>query len=397
MTLEELEALRQPEILQWLRQIPPQTDPSRFLLQHHSRTDIPVRAMATQLALRPLIARKFPEWYGTDMLFTRRALEQSSGAEAARFKQRYFQGKVLDLCGGLGSDILHHNTPETHFVYCDMDPVLCALFKHNCTVLGKPNIQVHCGDGIEILKSFPDHSSDVVYADPDRRTGTSRHISLEDSSPDIPSNLDLIFTKTRQLLIKASPVLDPDEAIRVLPGLNRYEVVSVDGENKEILLHCKVSPVENIAFSAAILRKNTLSEWIKTDLCTDLWIDDADPAYFAEPDPAIIRAGITSAAASEFNLMHIAPGSIYLAGNHFPTDFPGRVFSVDAILPANTRTVRQWLKQHNIASANIARRQFPQTPETLKKALNLNDGGSWYLFFCTFRGKSVCVVSHKAG
>jgi hypothetical protein len=204
----------------------------------------------------------------------------------------------------------------------------------------------------------------------------------------------MILAKGKTLLVKASPALDPTEAARQLPGLREYRVVSVDGEVKEVLLLVGRSTVEQADRIATVIRGDMVSEFRELDDKAAVRISE-QPTLFCEPDPAIIRAGLVSELASQFGLMHIHHGSVYLVGNELQGNFPGRSFKIDTILQANFRTVRDWCKQLGITKANIARRDFPQDPDAIRKALKLKDGGDTYLFFTKWQDGNACIACSK--
>ncbi len=369
-------------------------DPDRIALEAAKYPDLPVREMASQLKLRRKATSKFPGWVSKDIIYTERALEQSSGEVAAKYKQKWLIGKVIDLSGGLGSDLIHSADQITQMAYCDIDPELCELFRHNSSVFGITNADIHCGDGIEVLSHYPDDHFDVVYVDPDRRAGKGRSISLKDTSPDITAHLNLMLAKGKMLLVKASPALDPTEAARQLPGLYEYRVVSVDGEVKEVLLFVGRSSDTKFTRTATIIRGDETTYYSDTGNRAGVW-DDGSPAYFFEPDPAIIRAGLVSDISHRFELHHVHAGSVYLVGNQVIKGFPGRSFKIDHLLPANYRSVSAWCKEHGIAKANIARREFPENTDTIRKKLKLKDGGETYLFFTKWQGGFACIACSK--
>jgi len=369
-------------------------DPDRLALEAAKYPDLPVREMATQLKLRRKAASKFPGWIDKDILYIERVLEQSSGQIAAKHKRQWMKGKVIDLSGGIGSDLIHSADQIMQIVYCDIDPELCELFRHNSNVLGIKHADIHCGDGIDALSQYPDDHFDVVYVDPDRRVGKGRSISLKDTSPDVTAHLGTMLAKGNTLLVKASPALDPTEATRRLPGLREYRVVSVDGEVKEVLLFVERSPDAKLARTAVIIRGNETTEFADTGNRAGVW-NDGSPAYFFEPDPAIIRAGLVSDIAHRFGLHHIHAGSVYLVGNKATLGFPGRSFKIDHLLSANYRSVSVWCKEQGIVKANIARREFPENTDTIRKKLKLKDGGETYLFFTKWQGGYTCLACTK--
>jgi len=392
MTLHDLHNLTQPVVLQKLRKLyESNTDPNRYVLKQVGIADLPIKAIATQLRLRKKAVVKFPEWRDKDIIFTERALEQTSGFTAASYKKHWLKGRVADISGGLGSDLLHNADVIAHMTYCDTDAVLCALFEYNSRVLGVTPDVIHHGDGIAYLANCDDDHFDLVYADPDRRSGSNRSISLADSSPDIVKYCDIILSKSTSLLIKASPGLDPTQAKRDLPGLVDYRVISVDGEVKEVLLFVDRETDTSFSRTAVLIQNNSIREWSSKNSIAAFW-DGSNPLVLCESDPAIIRAGLVSDIANEFGLQHSSPGSVYLIGAERPADFPGRVRTIQHILPANFRTVKQWCASQGITSANIARREFPEHPDAIRKALKMKDGGDTYLIFTRFMGENRCIV-----
>jgi hypothetical protein len=392
MTLNDLLNLTQPSVLQELRKLfDSNTNPERYVLANTGNDLLPIKAIATQLRLWNKASIKFPQWHDKDIIFTEQSLEQSSGFSAATYKMQWLKGRVADICGGLGSDLLHNADAISYMVYCDTDAVLCALFERNSKVLGsKPDV-IYNGDGIAYLQSCPENHFDLVYADPDRRSGSGRSISLADSSPNILEHLDLILSKGRSLLVKASPGLDPTQAKRDLPGLADYRVISVDGEVKEVLLFVERETKPQFSRTAVLIHDINVSEWSSNNSTAAVW-DGSTPSVLCEPDPAIIRAGLVSDIANEFGLQHSSPGSVYLIGGTHPSDFPGRVRTIEQILPANFRTVKQWCSTQGITSANIARREFQEHPDVIRKALKLKDGGNTYLVFTRYMGENRCLV-----
>ncbi|NTU50391.1 MAG: hypothetical protein HGA87_05870, partial [Desulfobulbaceae bacterium] len=127
MTFQELQNLLQPDI-QALLALHRSDDPAAFAMQFHGRRDLPVRAMAEQLACRQKAVKKLPALSQHNMLYTPLALEQSSGERTAAYKALLLSGKrVIDLSGGLGVDAMFLARVFQEVVYCERDPLLCAV------------------------------------------------------------------------------------------------------------------------------------------------------------------------------------------------------------------------------------------------------------------------------
>ena len=76
---------------------------------------------------------------------------------------------------------------------------------------------------------------DCIYLDPARRKETQKVFRLADCEPNIEEILPLLWTKTNQVLLKCSPLLDIDLATKSLSHLCKVFVVAVENECKELL------------------------------------------------------------------------------------------------------------------------------------------------------------------
>ena len=236
MTIAELHNLLQLEI-QALLALHHFADPAAFAMQFHGRRDLPIRAMAEQLACRQKAVKKLPMLSQHNLLYTPLALEQSSGERTAAYKVSLMSGKrALDLTGGLGVDSMFLARTFQEAVYCERDPLLCAVVEHNLKVSGIANVQVRNGESISLLAAYPDDFFDWIFVDPARSEEGRRSIALEAASPDVVASHDLLLCHAQRVCIKASPALEISGLKKLLPALHTIVVVSVDRQCKEILL-----------------------------------------------------------------------------------------------------------------------------------------------------------------
>ena len=85
MTAEELQQLQRPEVRDFLEKHL-DDDPALFAMKYHSLKDVPVRAVAEQIACRRKAHNKLPELSKRNLFYTSLALEQASGERAACYK-----------------------------------------------------------------------------------------------------------------------------------------------------------------------------------------------------------------------------------------------------------------------------------------------------------------------
>jgi len=190
----------------------------------------------------------------------------------------------------------------------------------------------------------------------------------------IPVSLKNIITETLVDLVK-----------KQLPLLSRFIAVSVNGECKEILL--VISGKENnhnTLIEAEVLGEKCNSGFHiskNESEFIDRKITSALKIYFYEPDAAIIKSGLSSKLAFERSLCFINNSVDYLTGNDILPDFPGRIFNIIYGAAYNKKSLKEYIKKNTITSANIARRDFPDSPEKIKADLKLKDGGKDFFFF----------------
>ncbi len=400
MTSEELQALLDPSVLS-LIEAHAHEDPAAFAMKFHGRNELPVRAMAEQIACRRKAARKLPSLSRHPLLYTTLSLEQASGERAAEWKAGLMEGRsLLDLTGGLGIDDLFLARRFGRVVACERDPVLSGISAHNRNVLGVRNVEALVGDGAELLGGFPDGSFDWVYVDPARREEGGRSVGLEATSPDVVSLHDTMLRKAPKACIKASPALETSGLQAKLPSLASVVVVSVGGECKETLLLLDRRHPAGLAPSVtAACLDEAHGEFMISSSGGEQpgrRVAAAPGRWFYEPDAAIIRARLAAELAKRLGLEFLNGTVDYLTSERYAENFPGRSFRVEASLPYHPKTLKTGLSRLGVAGAAIQRRDFPLSPEQLRKQFRLRESSEWFLFFTKDgSGALVCVVCRK--
>ncbi len=385
MTIAELQNLLQLEI-QALLASHYSDDPAAFAMQFHGRTELPIRAMAQQLACRQKAEKKLPTLWQHNLLYTPLALEQSSGEFTAAYKASLMSGKrVIDLSGGLGVDTMFLARVFHEVVYCERDPLLCAVVEHNLKMSRITNVAIKNGDGISLLAEYPVNSFDWIFVDPARREGGCRSIALEAASPDVVASHDLLLHHAQSVCIKASPALEISGLKKLLPALHTIVVVSVDRECKEILLLLERSYTPDGPVQVKAVCLNT--EWEEiTEVAggngkMPRVVGPAVKEYLYEPDPAIIKARLSAVLARDSGLQFVNRSVDYLTADRKIKAFPGRTFRVVECVPYKPKSFRAFLERNAIAGASIQRRDFPLSAEELRKKYRLLESERAFLFF----------------
>ena len=383
MILEELQRLLDPEV-QSIIDLHRSDDPAVFAMQFHGHKELPVRAIAEQLACRQKAAKKLPRLSPHNLLYTPLALEQASGERSAEYKTSLLSGKkVIDLSGGLGVDSIYLSRAFHDVVYCERDPLLCSLFQHNLKQCGVTNVQVKNGDSIDLLSMYPDDFFDWIFVDPARREQGRRSIGLEAASPDVVRCQEILLRKAERVCIKASPALELSGLKKLLPSLCTIIVVSVDRECKEILLLLDRRALQKTVTIKAVCMSSVsdaVAE-ILGDGAIDRTVASSVKKYFYEPDPAIIKAKLTARFARDSGFEFVNSSVDYLTSDRLAEAFPGRTFRLIECVLYKPKTFRAFLERHEIGGASIQRRDFPLSAEELRKKYRLLESDKAFLFF----------------
>ncbi|MCU7496582.1 MAG: hypothetical protein HF314_05950 [Ignavibacteria bacterium] len=404
MTQEELEELLKDGAKDFIR-LHAHEDPDLLALKFRGNGLLPVRAIAEEIRCMKKAAVKLPELSKYGLLYEKTSLEQASSEFTARYKAGLCKGdRIIDLTGGLGIDDIFFSGSFREVFYCEKNSILVDIFRHNLARLGIGNIRINEGDSTEMLKSFPKGYFDLIYADPARRDESRRFIGLKSCSPDVVEILPLMLEKSQRVLIKASPAIEIEEVKKQFgPCLKEFTVVSLDNECKEVLLFLEkdaAAPEGEPIIKSVLLDSATGSVRIysgKSSLKDERKVSPEILHFLYEPEGSLIKARLTKSIAEEYSLFFVNRNIDYLTSNQLKSDFPGRAFEVKNVLPYKAKEIKRYLLKEGIVSANLSRRDFPDSPEKIRKILNLKDGGDDYLFFTKNNsGKPVVIFCKKA-
>lgn len=375
------------------------TEAGDFAMRNSSRKDIPVRAIAEQIKCRRKASLKLPSLSSYELIYDSVALEQCSGEAAARYKSSLFRGRrMIDLTGGLGIDSYYFSHEFAEVIYCERQQVLSQIARYNFNTLNAVNVEIFSNDGIDALSRYPDGHFDMIYADPARRSeGGRRFTAIKDYSPDVTLHMPLLMKKAPVVMIKVSPAAEIEQIKREIPGITAFHVVSVDGECKEVLVILQRDRKVIVPELRAVMidSKTGSTEILSSDDNFAETEAETVSEYFYEPDAAIVKSRLTRTLAGKYHGMTpVNTASCYLTSDELYRDFPGRSFKVESVVPYGS--LKEFIKKNSIKKANVARRDFPDSPEEIKKRFRISDGGGIYMFFTrNSRGENVCVCTKK--
>jgi hypothetical protein len=363
-------------------------DLNRLLLSASRYPEIDVPFAVEQIAGRRQIRDKLPSWYADgELIFPASiAAEQCSSEWTAAYKQRLADkaAHVCDLTGGLGVDSFFFSRKVKQVTYIERREKYCDAARHNFAHLGAHNIDVRQGDATVLLSGLPS-SIDIFYIDPARRgSGGKRLFALRECEPDLTALLSSLLQRAPRVIAKLSPMADLRQTLSLLPGTAEIHVLAIRNDCKELLFVIErtppagLPPVHCVHFTGD--REESFSFNLQEEKdYPDNWAGSVQ-TYLYEPNASILKAGAFKCIARR-GVQKLHVNSHLYTSSNLQEDFPGRRFKVEHILPFGNSCCKTLHKL--IPQAHITTRNFPLTPEALRKRTKIADGGEFYLFATT--------------
>lgn len=387
--------LQHPEVRQFM-QDHAHDKSAALVLKYKTIGDVPIAIIADQISGRRKAATKLPLYAETSGIVfpPSRNLEQCSSQAAAEYKAlriREWLGEPIlrgaDLTGGLGVDsfFLSRIVEELHYV--EPHEPLLNLARHNHQQLGATNIQHQHTDAAQFLAASARDQFSFLYIDPSRRVKDSKVFRLEDCEPAVIPLLPALLNVSERLIVKASPLLDIQQGLRGLPHTEHVIVVAVDGECKEVLLFCRRGYSEEARIEAIDLTRTGESRFAfyaseEKDSAPTIGFHGS---FLYEPNAAVMKAGAFKLIGARYGLDKVDKNTHLYTGHLLVPNFPGRVFKIERTLKADTRELHDVFHQ---GRANVISRNYPLSPDEIKKKYKLQDGGENYLIaFTSHTGK----------
>jgi hypothetical protein len=395
-----IEQLLQKNVQEFIEQHA-QDDEQQLLLKHKTIFTLPVSIIVWQISGRKKSKTKIPLYFNTPSIVYPPGinLEQSSSEETATFKATVLSNELIskntliDLTGGFGVDSFFFSRVFQHVKYIEPNTELIEYPRHNHQVLGAHNIEHINSTAEDFLNSFTGQA-DCFFIDPSRRTNSNQKVfKLADCEPNIVELLPQIFEHSKNLLVKAAPLLDLQQGLLELKTVKLVWIVSVKNEVKELLFLCEKGFLTDPTFTAVNLSSDHEPFSFKFSEEKITQTEFSDPLrYLYEPNASILKAGAFKTIAQRFSLHKLHPSTHLYTSDELVTDFPGRIFKTEALLKADAKSAAT---HFSASKANVITRNYPLTPDELKKKLKLQDGGDKYLIGCSGEKQKFLIAAER--
>ena len=329
----------------------------------------------------------------------RLSCEQCSSEAAARYKASLVErektallkeeSRFVDLTGGYGVDTYFLSELFGHTDYVEQNAELCRIATHNFS-LQHSAINIHNTSAEDFLASAEQY--DLIFLDPARRDSHGGKVfRLEDCTPNVVELLPTLLAHGKRLMIKLSPMLDLTQAIIHLTPYTLHltwdiYVVAIKNEVKEVLLlsqEPKAKSQEPTITAIDLDKKDQAFIFTREEEQNCQMVNGKceNGKWLYEPNAAILKAGAYKLVAERFGLSKLDVNTHLYCSDTLIPNFPGRIWRV---------TEKQDLKQ-----ANVLVRNYPLTPEQLKKKLHLRDGGTAFVIGCRVAGKPTLFYAER--
>jgi hypothetical protein len=372
-------------------------DINALLLKHKTICNLPASFVVDQIQARKKAKTKLPSLYNDEQIVFPPSLnlEQSSSEETANFKSTFIstlpikKDRAADLTGGFGIDTIALSKVFKEVHYVEPNKELLEIVRFNLQQLSIDQVKFHNTTAEEFIAENRT-GFDLIYIDPSRRAADKKVVSFKDCSPDITALQTQIFGKAEWLFVKAAPMLDIKQGLRDLAGVSKVTVLSVKNDCKEILFLCHKGSDNTPAILAVNLDSDqedfsfTFQEEESTESTFSVC-----KKYLYEPNASILKAGAFKAIGSRYGLDKLHVSTHLYTSDQQIKKFPGRVFEVLNEIKPEKKLVTQVFP---IGKANIMTRNYPLSPDEIKKRLGLQDGGDFYLIAFTDTKRKMVIA-----
>ena len=348
------------------------------------------------------ILNHLPDWWFP----VRLSCEQCSSEATANYKAQIYPSAChthIDLTAGYGVDtfFMSENAIEAHYV--ERNAELCAIAEHNFS-LYRPKIQVHNTTAEEFLTTLPISNSQypiannpypishtLIYLDPARRSQSgSKVFRIEDCEPNVIELLPTLRQHASHIMIKFSPMLDITAALRVLGRDWDTHIVAVNNEVKEVLFLTGTGVMHAVNIHTREMRTDRFFFSPADEHQAQLTIAADIQQYIYEPNAAIIKAGAFRLVGERYELKKLDTNTHLYTSDTCLSGFPGRVWEV---IDAEIKEPKKQLDTK--AKYSILSRNYPLSPEEIRKKYKFKDGDDRYLLAARHQGKPRLILATR--
>jgi hypothetical protein len=286
---------------------------------------------------------------------------------------------------------------SAHFkeaIYVERNTELCKLATHNFKVLNKQHIEINNTQTEDFLTKNT-RKANWIFIDPARRSSAGKKlVLLSDCEPDVAQLYPTLLEQAQKVMIKLSPMMDITAATKELPTVAEIHIISVENECKEVLLILAQENQSQQLIKTVHIRKDGSQSGIQflanEEQAAIATYTNEVFEYLYEPDSSVMKSGAFKLISEKFKANKLHINSHLYTSSKCINEFPGRAFKVSKVWKNSKQDVKEL--SVNLKQANISTRNFPLSPEELRKKLKIKDGGETYLFATTLNNSEKVII-----
>ena len=358
-----------------------------LLLKRSPFAEVSMHEIAQQIKGKKVAQKKFPFLLRDGIVFPPNLnLEQASSQSTAEYKAKNLKGKsFLDLTSGFGIDAYFLSQNFDQVTLVEQHTELLETVKHNWNILGRKANFIN-----ENLEDFLEENSqkfDFIYLDPARRDAEkNKKFLLEDLSPNLLEIQEKLGEISDEIIIKLSPLIDISYLLSVVKNVSKIEIIAVKNEVKELLVFISGKNSYPETQIKCVNLESTDPDFIfnfnDEKNATAEYYDSQKFLYL--PNNAVLKSGAFNTVAKKFKLLKLHANTHFYTSDELVKEFPGRVLEVVVIEP------KQILKGEKF---NIISKNYPLSPDEIKKKYKISDGGKTYLIFTQSQNGKIILKS----
>ena len=181
-------------------------------------------------------------------------------------------------------------------------------------------------------------------------------------------------------------MLDIDKAVLELKQVEAVHIIAVKNEVREVLYLLKKGHEEPPVVVAVNIgsEKTNVFSFSKEEQQSAKSTFSMPLTFLYEPNAAVMKSGAFNLISERFNIFKLHKNSHLYTSNDLIPDFPGRIFTIKELMP--------YKPVKNLSQANISVRNFPVSPDEVRKKLKLRDGGDVFLFCTTLHNEKPIII-----
>jgi len=337
--------------------------------------------------------KKFPKLIQSKGLLWGSVCEQATDEAVANHKAGFFKGeKFLDLTAGLAIDTFAFAKNFQTVYAVEQNKNLIPFLQFNAERLNITNVYFIINSSEKFLEN--NHQQfDLIYLDPSRKINQKKVYHPKDCSPNVFEILPLLFSFTKTILIKLSPMIEIHELFHWFQNMEWIWVISKDNECKELLVLLNKEFNQQPQFRVSIIKKNDAFVYelnSSQNFSNSLNEQDLEKYHYVLlPDVTFTKIHFLNYLQSITEGLLTSSHDGILLFNKKLGNYYGRIKKIIKIMGISEFSAYQ--KQKGLWNATVIKKHFPLKVEEIRKKWKISEGTSDHFIFIHYQNENKVI------